>query len=106
MIKTATISDCGTYRYRLGRSWEPSMPRLGFVMLNPSVASADIDDPTIRRCIGFAQRLGFGSIDVGNLFAYRATKPKDLKEAGFPEGPDNNDHLRAIALECQTIVCA
>lgn len=106
MIKTAVISDCGTYRYRLGRSWDDTLPRLAFIMLNPSTANADLDDPTIRKCIGFARHLGYGSIDVGNLFAFRATKPRDLKTAGYLEGPDNTDHLRAIALESQTVICA
>lgn len=106
MQKTAVISDCGKFRYRLGRSWDASKPKLAFIMLNPSTADANVDDATIRRCIGFGDRLGFGAIEVGNLFAYRATKPKDLREAGYPEGPDNNEHLRAIAMECQTIVCA
>ena len=60
IIKTAAISDCGTYRYSLTREWAEG-PRLLFVMLNPSTADAEADDPTIRKCIGYAQREGFGS---------------------------------------------
>lgn len=106
MLKTAVISECGMYRYRLGRTWDDTLPKLAFIMLNPSTADANDDDTTIRKCIGFAKRKGYGAIDVGNLFAYRATKPADLKAAGYLEGPDNVEHLRAIALECETVVCA
>lgn len=49
-------------------------------MLNPSTADAEIDDPTITRCIGFAKSWGFGGLMVGNLWAYRATDPKELKK--------------------------
>jgi hypothetical protein len=59
-------------------------------MLNPSIADAEQDDPTIRRCIGFAKRLGCGELIVLNLFAFRATKPKDLFKATDPVGPDNH----------------
>lgn len=80
----ASLSACGKYRFELGRAWDSELPRLVFVMLNPSTADAEQDDPTIRKCIGFARRLGFGSISVANLFAYRATKPAALKAAGYP----------------------
>jgi hypothetical protein len=92
MIRTAIISPCGKFRYRLGRSWGDGAPLL-FVMLNPSTADADQDDPTIRRCIGFAQAHGYNAIEVVNLFAYRATKPAALKAAGYPIGPDNDHHI-------------
>lgn len=83
----AIISDCGTYRYRLTRQWGDG-PTCGFIMLNPSTADADIDDPTIRRCIGFAKREGCGGLVVVNLFALRATDPKELARHPFPVGPD------------------
>jgi hypothetical protein len=71
------------------------MPRLFFVMLNPSTADGTVDDPTIRRCVGFATRNGYGSIQVFNLFAFRATHPEDLKAAGYPVGPDNDTDMVA-----------
>lgn len=73
----AVISDCGRYRYRLTRRWGEG-PACGFIMLNPSTADAETDDPTIRRCISFAKREGCGGLVVVNLYAFRATKPADL----------------------------
>ena len=95
MQKTATISDCQRYRYRLGRRWDAGKV-LVFVMLNPSTADAELDDRTIRRCIGFARSHGFGAIEVVNLYAYRATKPRDLKTAGYPVGPENDRHIAEV----------
>lgn len=93
----AAISDDGRYRYTLGRRWEPAEGpgSAVFVMLNPSTADAHQDDPTIRRCIGFAKRIGSGGIHVVNLYAYRATKPADLWRADDPIGPENDEILRA-----------
>lgn len=93
MYTSATISTCERFRYVLQRSWNQTLPALMFIMLNPSTADAHEDDPTIRKCIGFADRNGFGSIIVCNLFAYRATDPKDLARAGFPVGPENDAHM-------------
>lgn len=73
----AAISQCGQFRYTLYRTWG-SGPLLTFVMLNPSTADAEHDDPTIRRCVGFARREGYDGILVVNLYAFRATKPKEL----------------------------
>lgn len=99
MIKSAVISECGRYRYSLHRTWDVAKLCAAFVMLNPSTADAEKDDPTIRKCIGFAERNGFGSISVHNLFAYRATKPKELIDRrGFVDivGPENDAYLAAI----------
>lgn len=93
MEKTAIISECGMYRYQLGRTWDDG-PIARFIMLNPSTADSEVDDPTIRRCIAFAKREGAGAISVVNLFAFRATKPADMMKAPDPVGPENNDHLR------------
>ena len=98
MIRAALISQCGAYRYKLSRIWDITVPSLRFVMLNPSTADANLDDPTIRRCIGFGRREGYGGIEVLNLYGYRATKPAALREAADPIGPDNEtylDHLGA-----------
>lgn len=94
--KDALISTCGAYRYWLNRVWEDAKVRLPFIMLNPSTADASEDDPTIRRCMGFARDNGFGGIIVMNLFAYRATQPSDMKRSPDPVGPHNDGHLRDL----------
>lgn len=95
-MKGAVISNCGAFRYRLWRYWDQPKGALVFIMLNPSTADADDDDPTIRKCMGFARHLGFGGIEIVNLFAYRATKPKELKAAGYLVGPENDRHILAV----------
>jgi hypothetical protein len=80
MKRTAEISDCGKYRWWLQRRWAPG-PIVTFVMLNPSTADAVRDDPTIRKCIRFAKLWGFSALAVRNLFAWRATDPRDLAAA-------------------------
>lgn len=86
----------GEYRYSLSRQWDAGAEYRVYVMLNPSTADAYADDPTIRRCISFAQRDGFGGIMVLNLFAYRATDPRELRSATDPVGPENDDRLRRV----------
>lgn len=93
----ATLSVCGTYRYMLGRCWDDHAPWFVICMLNPSTADALVDDPTIRRCIGFAKRNGFGGILVVNAYALRATNPKELLTAADPVGPRNAEALRMAA---------
>ena len=108
VIKRAELSDCGTYRYRLTRHWDSDRPPMTFVMLNPSTADADIDDPTIRRCVGFAKREGAGGIVVVNLYAFRATDPRDLPKDGGKVGPRNEHYLHDAIMEAngRPIVCA
>jgi hypothetical protein len=91
----ATISDCGLYRYHLWRVWDDLLPAMCFVMQNPSKADAVDDDPTIRKCISFARRDGFGSISVRNVFALRATDERELLTHSDPVGPLNGEHLQA-----------
>ncbi len=94
--KTASISACRLFRYRLTRYWGPG-PMLPFVMLNPSTADADFDDPTIRRCMSFARREGKGGIVVVNLYALRSPSPAILSDSPDPFGPDNGDALIDVA---------
>ena len=88
MKSSAVISTNGSYRYALYRDWGPG-PNVAFVMLNPSSADAEVDDPTVRRCIGFAEREGMGSLTVINLYALRSTDPRYLAAHIDPVGPDN-----------------
>jgi hypothetical protein len=101
----AILSDCGLYRYRLWRRWGRGRHAL-FCMLNPSTANADADDPTIRKCIGFAKRWDCDGIEVVNLFAWRATDPRNLGIAAYPVGPDNDEHITEAARAAPMIVAA
>lgn len=85
----AELSEDGMYRYTLWRRWDKEKPRALFIMLNPSTANAEQDDPTIRRCVGFARSWRMGGIRVCNLFPFRATDPADLLKADIPEGRGN-----------------
>lgn len=95
----AYISEDGLYRYSLTRDLGTidGEGTCTFVMLNPSTADAEQDDPTIRRCMGFARSWGFARLKVVNLFAYRATDPRDLWKADAPIGPEN-DHVISLVL--------
>lgn len=86
---TATFSPCRTYRYALTRRWSNRPPAV-FIMLNPSVADAFVDDPTLRRCIGFARSWTAGGLILLNLFALRSTDPMVLRAHPDPVGPDND----------------
>lgn len=94
------------YRYKLWRSICPDVRTILFVMLNPSTADATHNDPTIRRCISFAQRERYGRLVVVNLFAYRATNPQRLAWADEPIGPKNDATIRDEAEYAQRVVCA
>lgn len=124
----ADISSCGRYRYLLEREWRGTHdPRnwrwLGekdgagremgeplsvmFIMLNPSTADAAQDDPTIRRCVNFAKAWNYEALSVVNLFAYRATKPKDLFAAGDAiHGPRNQEVIEQAACRAGIIIAA
>jgi hypothetical protein len=102
----ALISADGDYRYQLWRTWDDTKPTVAFIMLNPSTADGTTDDPTIRRCIGYAKDWGYGSLVVGNLFAIRSTDPDKLSEHSASVGPDNDEHLLAICDAAEKIVAA
>lgn len=104
-IDGAVISDDGIYRYRLNRCWPDGIGQSVFVMLNPSTADASINDPTIRRCIGFARRWGRRGLVVVNLFALRATNPDALRSAADPVGPLNQAHVLEVLKDAEEIVC-
>ena len=69
-----------SYRTLLNREWLGTGRLINWIMLNPSTANEFVDDPTIRKCIGFSKRWGFSRMSVTNLFSFRATKPGDLRE--------------------------
>lgn len=108
--RAAILSPCGTWRYELRRTWRPGRRFVVFVMLNPSTADADADDPTIRRCVDFGQRWNYDGLIVVNLFAFRATQPSAMRAARDPIGPENDLHiaraLDAILCDRSDVVCA
>jgi hypothetical protein len=105
MRTDACFSHCGTYRYALWRRWAAG-PQVLFVMLNPSTADKQRDDPTIRRCIGFAARWGYGAVAVGNLFAFRTPSPHVLRRAAHPVGRANDRWLQRLAAESSRVIAA
>ena len=94
----------GRYRYSLWRAWSNDTLRIAFVLLNPSTADEQRNDPTIRRCMGFARAWNFGSMEVVNLFAYRATDYRELFKANDPIGEENNRFLMQAVERCSTVV--
>ena len=104
--QSAVFSSCGRYRYGLSRVWDERKPVLLFIMLNPSTADAEQDDPTIRRCIAFAKSWGYGGLLAGNLFGLRATDPSLLYENSDVVGEENDKHLIQMAALCKRVVFA
>jgi len=102
----ADFSPDRRYRYKLWRIWDKTNPKALFIMLNPSTADKINDDPTIRRCIGFARSWNFGGILVGNLFAYRSADPKELQLVNNPVGDTNQESIQQMISESKLVVCA
>ena len=106
MEKDAIISKCGNYRYSLSRIWDKDKPLVMFLMFNPSTADTDRDDPTIRKCIGYAKNWGYGGILVGNLFAFRSSDPLDLLYSDNPIGKHNGEYLEKMFDKSSIIIFA
>lgn len=110
---SAVLSPDGVYRYELQRSWrslDPQMNHVAWVLLNPSTADDTVDDPTVRRLLGFSQNFGFDGFLLVNLFAFRTPSPKVLlnaKRTGFDVvGPSNDDHILKVARQTSHVVLA
>jgi hypothetical protein len=103
---TAVYSDCEHYRYLLTRTWQSSGPKALFVMLNPSTATEIQNDPTVERCERRARALGFGAFRVTNIFAWRATDPREMRAAADPVGPANDAAIFDSAPWADRIICA
>lgn len=100
MTTNATFSDDRRYRYTLWRLWD-NRPYCMFIGLNPSTADEKLDDPTIRRCTRFAKDWGFGGLCMTNLFAFRATDPKDMMAVEDPIGQSNDETLFTVSQSTQ-----
>jgi hypothetical protein len=97
-------NDC--YRYTLTRGVGHGTDAVNFIMLNPSTADTEKDDPTIRRCMGYAKEWGYADLIVTNLFAYRATDPSELRNTADPIGPENDRYILETAKKSNAVVCA
>ncbi len=112
MRSGATFSPCRMHRYTLWREWDPSKPTLCFIGLNPSTADETLDDPTIRRCIGFARAWNFGRYEMLNLFGYRSTDPIGLLLATMKLGrdgavaPENDAAMLSVVGRAHRVVMA
>ena len=113
-MKKAIISDCGKYRYELHREWDKSKRKVLFIMLNPSTADGLNNDLTTIRCINFAKKWGYGGIMIGNIYPFRAKRPKDLRKwlndfiysDGHGATKTNEIHVIEMAEQADMIVCA
>lgn len=106
MRNGAIMDETGNYRYSLWRSWDERKPRVTFIMLNPGTADETYDDLTITRCINFAKKWGFGTLEVVNLFAHRATDFDELMEVNDPVGEKNNEYIMEAVEKADKIVLA
>lgn len=105
IAKYAAFSECRRYRYMLARIWSQKKPFCLFVCLNPSTADEQTDDPTIRRCIGFAESQGASGMVMVNLFAYRSTDRSQLDKVSDPVGPENDYWIKKYSeLSSLTII--
>lgn len=102
----ANFSPERRYRYRLWRTWDSTRKHVVFIMLNPSIADANVNDPTVERCERRAMDWGWGGLVVVNLFGLIATYPKDLLRADDPVGPDNDLHITAALVGAGIVVGA
>lgn len=101
MNRSAAVSICGNFRYRLDREWDSERGRLYAGLINPSTADANEDDATLRGLIARAKKLGFGSVVVWNAFAIRSPNPRDIYFSDDPVGPQNDEYIKAILSECK-----
>lgn len=105
-VSSARYSPCEIYRYTLQRIWEPGQPIVAFIGLNPSTATEVENDPTVRRCIGYALSWGYGGMRMLNAFGLRSTDPKGLKQIDDPVGPGNDLWIRKMTKDAAlTVAC-
>lgn len=109
-IRDASYSPCMKYRYHLRSTWqqpelEDEEDYLCFLMLNPSTATEEQNDPTIERIERRARMKGYGGFMILNLFAYRATDPMDMKKQLDPIGPENDWFIEDALMSAPAIIC-
>lgn len=105
VMRGAVFSGCRRYRPLLWRRWECG-PTITFIGLNPSSADERSDDPTIRRCMGYARDWGYGTLLMVNLFDARATLPSDLRRQRAPLSRAGERHLDAACRYSDRVIAA
>lgn len=103
---TAHYSRCRHYRYDLVRRFESGSGVANFIMLNPSTATEAFNDPTVGRCETRTLTMGFGTMVVTNIFAYRATDPKVMRAHPDPVGEENDQSILTHACKADIVICA
>ena len=106
MFKGVRLSSCKKHRLQLWREWDSNLPKVLFIMLNPSTADHEQDDPTLRRCIDFTKQWGYGGLYIGNLYSLRAADPMTLLKVSKFSHRGNYKHVSTMAQQCQLVVCA
>lgn len=104
--RLATFDRRRIYRYTLWRRWSIGRRYVNFILLNPSTTDQSIDDPTVRKCVKFAQSWGYDALCITNLFAFRATRPGSMMKALDPVGFGNDRHILRSASEASLVICA
>lgn len=98
------------YRFYLQRKWNEEDGTACVVLLNPSTASADGPDPTITKLSKAMYILGFGEVEVVNLFPIRSSSPESIKESDDPLGEsheiDNDEMIREVSQRADGIFVA
>lgn len=106
MNKEAKFSEDRKFRYWLKRQWDNNKPSINFICLNPSKANEEDDDPTVTKCIRQAEMLGFGSIEMTNLFAFVDTNRDTFYDVSDPVGKDNDSYILKTAKKCDKVIIA
>jgi len=107
MNRKTIFSPDRMYRYTLWREWDIFNPDYAmFIGLNPSTADEIKNDPTVRRCIGFAKDWGYGALCMTNAFAYRATDPREIISCALPIGSENDKWLVKVAKDAGIVIAA
>lgn len=101
---TAEFSPCRRWRYSLFREFDGGQGAIAFIGLNPSTADETTNDPTVSRCIRFAQQWGYRCMYMLNIFAWRDTDPRGMKAAKDPVGPRNNNEILAVCGSVENVV--
>lgn len=106
LSRNASFDRQRIYRYELHRGWSDGSRMVNFICLNPSTADAEMDDPTVRKCVKFARTWGYDSLCITNLFAYRTVDPRLMMKAADPIGLGNDRHILQIAERASLVICA